>query len=376
MAQSFHDNVVHIITRRYKMEVIESSVLTNMNITYNYDDYNDTDTNCCGVVCDQETSMHFEAIFIPILYSVAFVLGLMGNGLVLVVLCQKRRTWNVTDVFVLHLSVADMLLLLTLPLWAADAATGEIFNTGFCKFSGVVFRVNFYCSIFLLACISLDRYFSVVHAVQMYSRTRPKQVQLSCLAVWFFCLFLSIPDWIYLEAQHDSRRGKSECTHKYTSYTLFLLSRVLYHVLGFLLPAIVLLYCYSRVLLRLQSGSQGVQKQRAVRVVLALVMAFFISWTPYNITLMVDTLYTNQSSNNSITCEATAALDIALTATSTLGYMHCCVNPVLYAFVGVKFRRHLLDLIKPFRYRLQNRVDTVSRRSSVWSADTSQTSAF
>lgn len=209
----------------------------------------------------------------------------------------------------------------------------------------------------------------------MYSRTRPKQVQLSCLAVWFFCLLLSIPDWIYLEAQHDSRRGKSECTHIYTSSTLRLLSRVLYHVLGFLLPAIVLLYCYSRVLLRLQSGSQGVQKQRAVRVVLALVMAFFISWTPYNITLLVDTLYTNQSSNNT-TCEATTALDIALTATSVLGYLHCCVNPVLYAFVGVKFRRHLLDLIKPFRYRLQTRVDTVSRKSSVWSADTSQTSAF
>lgn len=124
------------------MEVIQGSELTNMNINDSYDDYYDNDTNCCGVVCDQNTSMHFEAIFIPILYSVAFVLGLMGNGLVLVVLCQKRRTWNVTDVFVLHLSVADMLLLLTLPLWAADAATGGIFNTGFCKFSGVVFRVG------------------------------------------------------------------------------------------------------------------------------------------------------------------------------------------------------------------------------------------
>ncbi|MCI4374713.1 hypothetical protein PGIGA_G00009100, partial [Pangasianodon gigas] len=344
-----------------------------INESYDYDN----DTDCCGKVCDQHTSMLFEAIFIPILYSIAFVLGLMGNGLVLVVLCQKRRTWSVTDVFVLHLSVADMLLLLTLPFWAVDAVSGWSFGTGFCKLSGALFKINFYCGIFLLACISLDRYFSVVHAVQMYSRTKPLLVQLSCLAVWFFCFLLSIPDWMHLKAENDPRRGnKFECTHFYPSTTWRVASRVLYHVLGFLLPAIVLLYCYSRVLLRLQLGSQGVQKQRAVRVVLALVMAFFITWTPYNITLLVDTVYTNQSINSSIACETTTALDIAITATSTLGYMHCCVNPVLYAFVGVKFRRHLLDLIKPFRYRLQTRMDTVSRKSSVWSADTSQTSAF
>ncbi|XP_053350135.1 C-X-C chemokine receptor type 3-like [Clarias gariepinus] len=339
-------------------------------------DYNYSDTACCGVVCDQKTSMHFEAIFIPILYSVAFVLGLMGNGLVLFVLCQKRRTWSVTDVFVLHLSVSDILLLLTLPLWAVDAAVGWSFGTGFCKLAGALFRINFYCGIFLLACISLDRYFSVVHAVQMYSRTKPLLVQLSCLAVWIFCFLLSIPDWIYLKDENDPRRGeKTECAHHYPSTTWRVASRVLYHVLGFLLPAIILVYCYSRVLLRLQCGSQGVQKQRAVRVVLALVVAFFITWTPYNITLLVDTVYTHKSTNN--TCETTTALDVALIATSTLGYMHCCVNPVLYAFVGVKFRRHLLDLIKPLRYRLHSRVETTqSRKSSVWSADTSQTSAF
>lgn len=210
----------------------------------------------------------------------------------------------------------------------------------------------------------------------MYSRTRPSLVQLSCLAVWFFCLLLSIPDWMHMKAENDPRRGKVECVNYPPSPEWRMASRVLYHLLGFLIPAIVLLYCYSRVLLRLQCGSQGVQKQRAVRVVLALVIAFFITWTPYNITLLVDTAYTNQSTNYSVACDTTTALDVALTVTSTLGYMHCCVNPVLYAFVGVKFRRHLLDLIKPFRYRLQTRMDTVSRKSSVWSADTSQTSAF
>ncbi|KAF5904439.1 C-X-C chemokine receptor type 3-like, partial [Clarias magur] len=123
-----------------KMQVFDVSAMNFsewINDTYEYDE---SDINCCGVVCDQTTSMHFEAIFIPILYSVAFVLGLMGNGLVLFVLCQKRRTWSVTDVFVLHLSVADILLLLTLPLWAVDAVSGWSFGIGFCKLSGALFK--------------------------------------------------------------------------------------------------------------------------------------------------------------------------------------------------------------------------------------------
>lgn len=129
------------------MESISGSDLPTLLYNNSYD-YDENDSDCCGEVCDQHTSMHFEAIFTPILYSVAFVLGLMGNGLVVVVLCQKRRTWSVTDVFVLHLSVADMLVLLTLPLWAVDAMSGWSFGTGFCKLSGALFKVKRSCSFY------------------------------------------------------------------------------------------------------------------------------------------------------------------------------------------------------------------------------------
>ncbi|XP_036435761.1 C-X-C chemokine receptor type 3-like [Colossoma macropomum] len=355
-----------------------SSDFSFLEENYTYNESYEYGESCCGTVCGQEASMAFEAIFIPILYSLAVVIGLLGNGLVLVVLWQKKRTWSVTDTFVFHLSVADILLLLTMPLRAVEAANEWIFGKELCKLTGALFEVNFYCGIFLLACISLDRYLSIVHAVQMYSRKKPWLIQLSCMAVWFFSLLLSIPDWLYLVATEDSRRGKTECVHWYPSDGLRLASRWLYHVVGFLIPALVLLFCYTCILQKLQSGSQGLQKQRAMRVILALVVAFFICWTPYNITLLVDTIHTNQSNQSSNVCDTTTALDIALTTTSTLGYLHCCMNPVLYAFVGVKFRRHLLDMARPISSRLKGRVSTVSRRTSMWSesADTSHTSAF
>jgi len=229
----------------------------------------------------------------------------------------------------------------------------------------------------MLCCISLDRFLSIVFAVQMYSRKKPMVTHCCCLMVWVFCFLLSIPDWAFLTDYADSRRqNKTECVTFYPSENWRLYSRLLYHILGFALPAIMMLFCYSCILLRLQHGSQGMQKKRAIRVIIALVLAFFISWTPLNITLIIDTINTNQTF--SYQCDSTTALDVALTATQTLGYLHCCVNPVLYAFVGVKFRQHLLDILKPLGFTLKGPAGLVSRKSSVWSesVDTSHTSAF
>ncbi|XP_028456144.1 C-X-C chemokine receptor type 3 [Perca flavescens] len=308
---------------------------------------------------DLEDGIHFEAIFIPVLYSVAFVVGVLGNGVLLVVLVQRRRTWSVTDTFILHLGVADVLLLVTLPLWAARSAQdrGWTFGTPLCKITGAVFTISFYCGIFLQACISLDRYLSIVHATQMYSRRKPWVVKVSCLAVWLFSLLLSIPDWIFLDTVVDVRQQKTECVPNYFDFNSEsvkywrLASRLLYHTVGFLLPSAVLIFCYSCILLRLRRGSQGLQKQNDFKVIVAVVVVFFLGWTPYNITLMVDTLHSNNTSGD---CEVRTFLEKAKIVTLSIGYLHCSLNPILYAFVGVKFRRQLLDILRSLGCKLNS----------------------
>lgn len=111
---------------------------------YNYNYSGIYEDGCCdgGLVCDSKSSMYFDSIFIPILYSLALVVGLVGNGLVLVVLWKKRQSLNVTDIFILHLCLADTLLLLTLPFSAVEAAKGWIFGTALCKLNGALFKVG------------------------------------------------------------------------------------------------------------------------------------------------------------------------------------------------------------------------------------------
>lgn len=239
---------------------------------------------------------------------------------------------------------------------------------------------------------------SIIHATQMYSRRNPWVVHVSCLVVWLFSLLLSIPDWIFLEALKDSRSNRIRCTPNYLKFApkpenMFNFSaarsqvvtdwqhasRLLYHIVGFLLPSAVLIFCYSCILHRLQCGLQGLQKQKAVRLIVAVVVVFFLCWTPYNITLMVDTLQTGSIND---TCGTRSTLDKARVITATIGYLHCSLNPILYAFVGVKFRRQLLDIFNSLccRPRRGTRLHSAvsSRRSSFWSesGDTSKSIAI
>lgn len=308
--------------------------LFDQNETYSYDDYE---------YKEDMTPRRRGAVLLPLLYSVVSVVGLLGNGLVLAVLARRRRSWSISDTFILHLSVADVLLLLTLPFRAA-LATGicDQCLIGFlCKISGALFNINFYCGIYLLFCISLDRYLSIVHAIQLFSQKRPRLAHISCLVIWIGSLILTIPDWIFLVAKKYPEQQITACAHDYpqSPAVWWLVSRLPHHTLGFLLPAAALIICCSGILLWLQRSAKGLQKQRSIMVILPLVVVFFLFWVPYNITLIVDTA-------RGSTEDPEHGLFTALIVTSALGCLHACLRPLLYLGLCGNFRAQTLATLR------------------------------
>ncbi|XP_075395628.1 C-X-C chemokine receptor type 3 [Tenrec ecaudatus] len=351
-----------------KYQVLDVSDWTflpeNYSSSYDFGE-NETDICCASPPCPQDFSQSFNRAFLPVLDGLLFLLGLLGNGAVAAVLLSQRASLSSTDTFLLHLAVADVLLVLTLPLWAVDAAVQWVFGSGLCKVAGALFNINFYAGALLLACISFDRYLSIVHATQLYRRGPPVRVTLTCVIVWGLCLLLALPDLIFLSAHYNERLNATHCEHNFPPMGRTAL-RMLQLVAGFLLPLLVMAYCYARILAVLLV-SRGQRRLRAMRLVVVVVVAFALCWTPYHLVVLVDTLLDLGALARN--CEQESRVDVAKSITSGLGYLHCCLNPLLYAFVGIKFRERMWMLFMhlgcPKQRRHQRQPS--SHRDSSWS---------
>lgn len=330
------------------------------NISFSYSGTSDSGEY---EICVYGENKIFDHIFVPTFYSILFAAGILGNGLVMLVMLTNYQKMQSTDVFIVHLALADMLLVSTLPFWAAQATFGWIFGEALCKLVASLFKINFYAGTFLLACISIDRYLSIVYAVQIYKKHNKDRVHWSCFAVWVLCILMCIPDALYYSVTFDSHVNMSMCDPLYpekNSKSWKVTTTLLFHIFVFLLPLIGMLFCYSHIIITLLT-SQGFKKQRAMKLIIAVVAAFFLCWTPYNIVAFLDMLTMLEIKND---CNFTINIDFALSVTSCISYLHCCLNPILYAFIGAKFKNNLFDLISKTRLCPRFVVKHVKRRQS------------
>ncbi|KAM4702960.1 C-X-C chemokine receptor type 5 [Rhinophrynus dorsalis] len=308
------------------------------------------DNDSSGFICPDHYEedpwaklLAFQRYFIPLVYSVVFVVGFLGNGLVLLILMRYRRIRSTTENILLHLTMADILMLTTFPFAVTESVAGWVFGDFLCKVVGVISRVNFFCSSLFLGCISVDRYLAIIHAIHAFRARRLVAVHLPCFGVWALCFLLSLPNLFILGIQKDG--NLTTCTYNlnhFPSNGWWQTGRFLNHIVGFLLPLLIMSFCYAHIVAAL-CRSPRLEKKRAVKVAIVITTVFFLCWTPYNVAVFLDTL---EQLGLVQSCMMREQLPIAVTVTEFLGYVHCCLNPILYAFVGVKFRNDVLRVLR------------------------------
>ncbi|XP_014908356.1 C-X-C chemokine receptor type 3-like isoform X1 [Poecilia latipinna] len=292
------------------------------NFTYSYDqDYG-------GEICDMKEFINFVNVFITVVSSVVFVVGILGNGLLLGVLIKSRKVWRATDTFILHRAVADVLLLVTQPFWAVQFASdaGWVFGLFFCKVTGGVFKINLYCGSFLVVCISVSYLLSIIPSTKEFMKKKPWVVHACCVVVWIISVLLSVPDWIIYTVMGQE---KSRCIYD-MDVGIHNISLGLYYTFGFAFLLVVLVFCFFCIMWQLWCGTKGLQNQRDFKVVVVVAAVLFLCWAPFNITVWVY--------NNSVH-HCNRSLNIAWLVTSALHHFHCCLNPILLLLVDVKYRQ-------------------------------------
>ncbi|XP_075933555.1 C-C chemokine receptor type 9a [Anarhichas minor] len=308
---------------------------------YDYNDYPD-------LFCDRSSVREFRSRFEPPFFWMIAVVGGAGNlAVVWIYLNFRRRLKTMSDVYLLNLAVADLLFLVTLPLWAAEASHGYwSFGSVLCKLNSALYKVNLFSSMLLLTCISVDRYVVIVQTTkaQNSQAERRRCTRLVCLGVWLLALLLATPELVFATTSEPDQQeycGMVYPAHLGNRTKILVLS--LQVSMGFCLPFVVMAFCYSVIIAKLLK-TRNFQKHKAMRVILAVVAAFVGSQLPYTGVLVTEAV---QASKMTMTdCEELKRFNKAEQMLKSLAYMHACLNPFLYAFVGVRFRRDLLQLLQ------------------------------
>ncbi|EPY89029.1 chemokine (C-C motif) receptor 3 isoform 2 [Camelus ferus] len=288
--------------------------------------------------CEKVDVKELGAQFLPLLYSLVFGVGLLGNVVVLMILTKYKRLHIMTNIYLLNLAVSDLLVLLTLPFWIHYIGWKEwAFGRCMCKLLSGLYHMGLYSEIFFIILLTIDRYLAIVHAVfALRARTVTFGIVTSAFT-WGLAGLAAIPDFIFHESQEEF--GKSVCNPLYPqgredAWKSFQALRM--NILGLALPLLVMAVCYSgiiKTLLRCPSK----KKYKAIRLIFVIMVVFFIFWTPYNLVLLLSAFQMNFETD----CEQSRQLDLAMLVTEVIAHSHCCVNPVIYAFVGERFQKHL-----------------------------------
>lgn len=271
------------------------------------------------------------------IFCVIFIVGSVGNGLVIYVTgFRMKRTVN--SVWFLNLALADFLFLAFLIFTITSYSQNQQWPFGhfMCKLNNFVSVVNMFASVFLLTAISLDRCVSIWVVVWAQNKRTVLKAQLICAVIWVTAVVCSIP---YATFRNLQKWGRDFYCVYTASIQQKLILTVFRFVMGFLIPFLVIFVCYVAIDVR-AGRLHRTRKLRSRRIILSIILAFFICWLPIHIFSFIEFVAV-KTSNPHLQTVVVVGGPLAV----ILAFTNSCLNPILYVFMGDEFRKKLKQSI-------------------------------
>ncbi|KAF7248337.1 C3a anaphylatoxin chemotactic receptor [Varanus komodoensis] len=229
---------------------------------------------------------------------------------------------------------------------------------------------NMFASVFLLTIISIDRCLVVMKPVWCQNHRTVRLTSKICGGIWLLAFFMCFPAFFFREIYVDEF-GNTRCINRYgdedyaednwsfdsfysnnvtfTPYPTFMVNgmydtysesqppnallsiTVTRSVIGFLLPLGIMVTCYVLIAHKMLKKQFSKSFRKILRMILLVIGTFFLCWAPYHVIGVLDLLATPCTEFH----EMLRPWDHVSIA---LAYANSCINPLVYVFVGKKFR--------------------------------------
>ncbi|XP_042355930.1 delta-type opioid receptor-like [Plectropomus leopardus] len=304
-----------------------------------------------------------EQVLVPILDILILVLGVGGQIMVMVILCGRRRggagrvgqslqssvTGTGTDVLLLALSTADLLLLAMIPFHTVAIAMQHWpFGDFMCRLVGFLGSACASASAFTLAMLAVSRYLTVVKPTRAFGLLSPRRVCIAVSLIWVPACCLAAPQLVFRFVGTPRQATDGLSCFAFLSHRDQLIYGLLHFLIAFLLPLVTIAVAYSSIYMFLwgrQHASRVPQveryQSRVTQTSAMLVLAFTLCWLPsYGLTLALLADNISGATGASPRYGAFSVFARLMATSSTI------MNPILYVLMSQKFRQDLLRLFK------------------------------
>ncbi|AWP20505.1 putative G-protein coupled receptor 132 [Scophthalmus maximus] len=278
-----------------------------------------------------------------LLYSGVLVVGLPSNLLTLGLTWQQLSRGSVLGIYLWSLSLCDLTYLLTLPLWASYVSRGHVWpwSSAACKVTGYIFFNNMYVSIFLLCCVSCDRYVAVVYSLESRGLRRQRLAVLIALAIVLLVAVGHLP--VFTMSEGDAAERDRRCFEPSQSSSKVAAFNCARFMVGFLIPLLLLVVTNRGILANVQrsTGLQREQKERVRWLAVAVVVLFLVCFAPYHLILLVRAVMFHLTGPNAASCLLEETMYTPYTVSLGLSTLNSAVNPILYVLSSDNIRKEL-----------------------------------
>ncbi|CAD7011577.1 neuropeptide CCHamide-1 receptor [Ceratitis capitata] len=330
--------------------------INNNNFSYD-NNLTVTDTAAVTEIPFVPYVMRPETYIVPVLFALIFIVGMLGNGTLIVVFLGVRQMRNVPNTYILSLAIADLLLILTTVPLTSTVYTVDSWPWGsfLCTLSEFIKDVSIGVSVFTLTALSGDRYFAIVDPLRKFhahggGKRATRMTIAIAISIWLLAIICALPALIgsnVKKLEINSNKSFDVC-YPYPdewgveyAKSMVLMRFLVYYaiplcIIGafYVLIARHLMYAAS-VPGEMQGAMRQVHARRKVAVtVLAFVVIFGICFLPYHVFMLWFYYWpTAQDDYNSF-------WHVLRIVGFCLSFANSCANPVALYFVSGAFRKH------------------------------------
>ncbi|XP_068136982.1 succinate receptor 1 [Hyperolius riggenbachi] len=303
--------------------------------------------NCSSVDC------LLEKYYLSTMYSLEFIFGILGNGLVMFGYLFCMRKWSSGSIYLFNLCLSDFTFLCTLPLLIQSYAKGHwIFNALLCYSNRYLLHANLYTSILFLTFISIDRYLIIKFPFKDHLMQRKVMAGTISIGIWIVVMLEIAPILFFIELSQNSQclsYGSSGMAAYSLIYSICLT------LTGFIIPLCTMCVFYMKMVRFLRNRSENLRSsislEKPLTLVSVAVIVFFILFTPYHI--MRNVRIASRMDSLQLSNETMITINSIYVISRPIAFLNSVINPVFYFLMGDNFRemllarfRHLLQVIK------------------------------